>query len=213
MITSLFLSLFTQQLIGDWAYSGPHEEGSTLQSIEEAIAKNKELNNFTDLGQDNLFGSFNLPSGLGSDKTSSVFYKCYLQSDTEQYLRLRMGSDDGLNVWLNGELLINNENLERVYNSSEEHPVLLLKKGSNTLVIKIKSKKPTQWFFSINREITADPIAVDQAIRRGVQYLKSVQLADGSWAYHNTAYRNGATSLAIYTLLKCGVPPPRPFYY
>ncbi len=211
MITSLFLSsLFAQQLIGGWSYSGPHEEASAVQAIEQTIAKNKALNNFIDLGQDNLFGSFSLPSGLDSNNSASVFYKCSLKSDTEQYVRLRMGSDDGLNVWLNGELLINNESLERVYNSSEEHPILPLKKGANTLVIKIKSKKPTQWFFSINREITADPIAVDQAIRKGVQYLKSIQLADGSWSYHNTAYRNGATSLAIYTLLKCGVPPGDP---
>ena len=36
------------------------------------------------------------------------------------------------------------------------------------------------------------------------------QHRDGSWGYNFSGYRNGATSLCIYTLLKCGLSADHP---
>ena len=46
---------------------------------------------------------------------------------------------------------------------------------------------------------------INQAISDGVEYLLLHQQRDGSWDYRLSTYRNGATSLALYTLLKCGL--------
>jgi hypothetical protein len=52
----------------------------------------------------------------------------------------------------------------------------------------------------------ADKDAVQQAIDRGVAYLKSLQRDDGSWPHAQI----GATALAGLTLLECQVPPKDP---
>lgn len=59
--------------------------------------------------------------------------------------------------------------------------------------------------------------AVNAAIERGVEHLLKAQNRDGSWgldlyerglAWHDL--RDGATALALYTLMKCGLPPDHP---
>ncbi len=49
---------------------------------------------------------------------------------------------------------------------------------------------------------------VQQAIDRGVRYLKRVQRADGSWPFRG--YNQGGTALAAYALLLAGIPPSDP---
>ena len=51
---------------------------------------------------------------------------------------------------------------------------------------------------------------INDAIDRGVAYLRSVQLRDGSWAHEAPNYRAGQTGLSVYTLLKSGVPAAHP---
>lgn len=53
----------------------------------------------------------------------------------------------------------------------------------------------------------ADKQAIQQAIARGVAYLKQGQGIDGSWPHAHTA---GATALVGLTLLECGVPAADP---
>ena len=45
---------------------------------------------------------------------------------------------------------------------------------------------------------------IDQAIKKGVEYLINEQLRDGSWGLHGD-YIGGRGGLALYTLLQCGV--------
>jgi Concanavalin A-like lectin/glucanases superfamily len=52
--------------------------------------------------------------------------------------------------------------------------------------------------------------AINKAIDRGSAWLMERQHRDGSWEAHNTGYRNGMTALALYTLLKQGVPASHP---
>jgi hypothetical protein len=52
--------------------------------------------------------------------------------------------------------------------------------------------------------------AINKAIDRGVGWLLARQHRDGSFETHSASYRNGMTSLALYTLLKQGVPATHP---
>ena len=52
--------------------------------------------------------------------------------------------------------------------------------------------------------------AIDEAIDRGIEYLLSRQLRDGSWGDHAGDYGSGQTALSLYTLLESGLPPAHP---
>jgi hypothetical protein len=80
------------------------------------------------------------------------------------------------------------------------------------------------WFFvvlvglglSSQNAVAADrPAKIQQAIDRGVAFLKSIQSEDGMWHYIppggiSTEQNVGATALAGLTLLECDVPPSDP---
>lgn len=51
---------------------------------------------------------------------------------------------------------------------------------------------------------------IPDAIDRGVDGLLGWQELDGTWGYHTDRYPAGATALAVYTLLKCGLTPEHP---
>ncbi|MDP6538338.1 MAG: hypothetical protein QF903_04380 [Planctomycetota bacterium] len=51
---------------------------------------------------------------------------------------------------------------------------------------------------------------INRAIDEGVEYLLRRQQRDGSWDYRLSTYPNGGTSLALYTLQKCGLRPDHP---
>ena len=51
---------------------------------------------------------------------------------------------------------------------------------------------------------------IDAAINRGVAYLLSTQLRDGSWGSFQPMYYGGQTALSVYTLMKCGISPQHP---
>lgn len=52
--------------------------------------------------------------------------------------------------------------------------------------------------------------SINLAIDKGVKHLLKQQFWDGSWNDSIGSYRNGGTSIAIYTLLKCGLQPSHP---
>lgn len=57
----------------------------------------------------------------------------------------------------------------------------------------------------------AEQVAVNEAINRGVRFLKTSQLAGGSWAGDTDyVYPLGQAALPGLTLLECGVPPGDP---
>lgn len=81
--------------------------------------------------------------------------------------------------------------------------------------LKGKLPSPTNGTFNDLPESSAPPLselqpAINTAIAEGVERLLLEQYRDGSWGYNLGSYRNGATSLAVYTLLKCGLPRDHP---
>jgi hypothetical protein len=56
--------------------------------------------------------------------------------EEDQDLSVSLGSNDGIKVWLNGTLLLENKT-SRTARPGDEHLILPLKKGKNTVLIKI----------------------------------------------------------------------------
>jgi hypothetical protein len=81
--------------------------------------------------------------------------------------------------------------------------------------LKGKLPSPTSGTFNELPESSAPPLSelqpvIQTAIEQGVERLLLEQYRDGSWGYNLGSFRNGATSLAVYTLLKCGLPRDHP---
>jgi hypothetical protein len=206
LILSVTLLLYAQQFVGDWTYSGPHTDAAEISAVEKSIATGVSVEGFTPLNVEWFWGTFNVANDVGGEVAkASAFYQHKIVAEKDGVLHVRMGSDDGIKVWLNGKLLLSH-NIDRGLNPSEEHIALPLVDGENQLAIGILNTGGA-WSFSINSEASPNPIKVDRAIRKGTDWLIQNQLVDGSWGFHNNAYRNGATSLAVYTLLSCGVSP------
>ena len=55
-----------------------------------------------------------------------------------------------------------------------------------------------------------DPKRVNEAIDRGIAYLKRQQNQDGSWAVEGGDERCGSTAIAVLAMRSCGVPPNDP---
>jgi len=205
LILTASILLCAQQFVGAWSFAGPYSEAKEIAAIEKIIAGGGALNGFKAHEAKAFYGHFDVAYDLGQESVASVFYQHKIIAKEDKVWRVRMGSDDGLKVWLNGELILQHE-AERGTNPSEEHLLLPLVTGDNYLAIRVINTGGA-WSFSINDEKLANPIEVDRAIRRGTDHLIQAQALDGSWGFHKGAYRNGATSLAVYTLLSCGISP------
>ena len=59
-----------------------------------------------------------------------------MRSKTDQDVVLTFGSDDGIKVWLNGAV-VNAKNVTRGFNVDEDQVPAKLKKGWNTLLVKV----------------------------------------------------------------------------
>ncbi|MGE3108017.1 MAG: hypothetical protein AB7G11_00070 [Phycisphaerales bacterium] len=66
-----------------------------------------------------------------------------------------IGSDDGLRLWLNGHMLIDDP-AERPLNPDQHQIVLRLKQGSNILLAKV-SQGAGEWQFSMRASLSLDP--------------------------------------------------------
>ncbi|MBS1700513.1 MAG: PSD1 domain-containing protein [Armatimonadetes bacterium] len=73
---------------------------------------------------------------LASLDNSSNYLRTTLTEDQDRTLAMRFGSDDGIKVWLNGELVHSNK-VQRTVQTPTDEVKLNLKKGANLLVVKI----------------------------------------------------------------------------
>jgi len=79
-----------------------------------------------------LFGKFD----LGKEPDRVGYVKTSIWSDKEQDARLAIGSDDGIKVWLNGEVVFAN-NATRGFKVDEDIVKIKLREGWNPLMIKV----------------------------------------------------------------------------
>ncbi|MDP6957007.1 MAG: prenyltransferase/squalene oxidase repeat-containing protein, partial [Planctomycetota bacterium] len=149
------------------------------------------------------------PEGAPGDwnaKSCAYLYRV-LEMDEAGEMALQLGSDDGLRLWLNGQLLLESA-VARSLNTSDDGVTLQLAPGTNHILAKVVNDGGA-WAFGMQAWDSVDKQAVNEAIDRGVKFLIERQYADGSWGNH-PEYGAGHTAYAVYTLLKCGVPGSHP---
>jgi hypothetical protein len=73
---------------------------------------------------------------LFSTDNSAAYLRTKVWSDKEQKARLEIGSDDGIKVWLNGQVVHAN-NATRGVNPGEDKVEVILKQGWNQLLLKV----------------------------------------------------------------------------
>ena len=72
---------------------------------------------------------------IGKDN-AAAYLRTTISAPQEQDLELRLGSDDGIRVWLNGELVHDNK-VARALTANADTVTVKLKKGANALLAKI----------------------------------------------------------------------------
>ena len=108
----------------DWTF-GP-EQSSAQQVVWRVMPAGTSQDRPYLMELDKLFGGDN----------RAAYLRTKVWSEKEQKVRLEMGSDDGIKVWLNGQLVHAN-NATRGVNPGEDKADLTLKQGWNTLMLKI----------------------------------------------------------------------------
>ena len=108
----------------DWTF-GP-EQSSAQQVVWRVMPAGTSQDRPYLMELDKLFGGDN----------RAAYLRTKVWSEKEQKVRLEMGSDDGIKVWLNGQLVHAN-NATRGVNPGEDKADLTLKQGWNTLMLKV----------------------------------------------------------------------------
>jgi hypothetical protein len=164
-----------------------------------------------DTGRVSFLTELEIPSI--SNVCAYMYRSVQCQADME--LPVTMGSDDSLRVWLNGEI-IHEFASGRGLNVAQDEVVLPLKAGKNHLLVKVV-QGGGGWGFgarSVDYLHPGDLLTaqddINVAIDKGVDWLISAQLRDGSWPFEQHRYRNGQTGLVLYALLKSGVSASHP---
>lgn len=147
----------------------------------------------------------NAPAGWSTRTVAYLYRRIDCASDTE--LAVQVGSDDGLRLWLGGELLID-RGVARALTIEDHQIVLRLRAGANHLFAKVVNDGGV-WSFRMSPWKRIEQAAIDKAIDRGVEYLAGAQLLDGTWGSH-PEYGTGHTAFTVYTLLESGVAPEDP---
>lgn len=149
------------------------------------------------------------PAGTSAswvDRQCAYLYR-RVDCDADMEIPIAVGADDGLRFWLNGDVVAEFP-LPRGLLVSDHQLVLRLKRGANHLLAKVTNLGGA-WSFRMSAWRKIDQKLVDQAIDRGLKYLRETQLLDGSWGVQEH-WGAGAPAFALYTLLKCGVPADDP---
>ena len=77
-----------------------------------------------------------LLAAFGRQENCVAYAYLEFESSSEQQAALKLGSDDGIRVWLNGELLLSHH-AARVVNADDEALIVTLQPGVNRLLLKI----------------------------------------------------------------------------
>jgi hypothetical protein len=100
-----------------------------------------------------------LREGLSADRGVNAVGYLYRRIDADRAgdVEVLLGSDDGVRVWLNGELVLD-ENAERPLDPNAHRLTLRLRAGVNHLFVKV-SQGGGEWEFQFAPELNIDPEA------------------------------------------------------
>ncbi|MBW8040812.1 MAG: hypothetical protein FVQ85_12520 [Planctomycetes bacterium] len=128
----------------DWEVSGPYtRKGSNFSALFD-IPFAPEIDSGKDAkwrkmptGQDPAQPWYlDLLKALNGGHQRVAYLRTELQWPSDQQVKLWIGSDDGNKVWVNGKL-VNANNIARGFTPDQDSAKVTLKKGSNTIMMKI----------------------------------------------------------------------------
>ncbi|KAA3612920.1 MAG: hypothetical protein DWQ01_04240 [Planctomycetota bacterium] len=154
--------------------------------------------------QDHLTGPPEDPAWINQ---AAVYLYRQFHSKQETSLTFYLGSDDAVELWWNGKLQLR-KSAARALNLKDHSLVLPAVKGVNHLLVKVVNEGG-QWSFQMQAWKPVDPVPIQKAIDRGLDFMLREQLLDGSWAPYEV-YDSGYTAFVLYTLLKCGLSREHP---
>lgn len=145
-----------------------------------------------------------------------VYLRNTLTMEQDQDVEVRLASDDGIKVWVNGALVHSNKVL-RGLAQGVDNVRLPLKKGDNQLLIKIvNSGGPGGVRYSLGGD--ADRLINEVAKSRDPKRLRPLYLEYGPPTTGAKKYRDTKTSIQDFvqsvpeTLIAAELPQPRPSY-
>jgi hypothetical protein len=87
-------------------------------------------------GTDIIFGDVNFLAIEPTQEKILVYCACWLDSDADKEVEIRVGSDDGYKLWINHQL-ISEQHVYRAMEMDQETHKVKLNKGKNLLLIKV----------------------------------------------------------------------------
>ena len=96
---------------------------------------------------DDLAGMVNLAGLLGMVDAAAAFAYTEIEVDSDMDIVVHGGSDDGLKVWVNGEV-VSSQDVDRPFKVDSDNAPAKLKAGKNTLLVMI-SQRACGWGFGI----------------------------------------------------------------
>ncbi|MEM5799631.1 MAG: glycosyltransferase family 39 protein [Candidatus Aenigmatarchaeota archaeon] len=133
-----------------WILCGPfnndYDDGINIDYINEYKTDIKDLKceNWNEVKIYNDYVNF---GDYFANITDKVFYALtIIKSENDTSASLWYGSDDGIKIWLNGELIIN-EHVHRTISKYEEIAYINLKSGDNIILIKVENNNGQSGFY------------------------------------------------------------------
>jgi hypothetical protein len=126
----------SEDFITGWMVSGPYKGGSTKPPHPPEKADAKDVKWKLVSATSDQPGVVDLNNVVGQYSDSTAYLKSQVWSPEDQKARLETGSDDGLKIWVNDEVVLDKD-VPRSLNIGEDKTEVKLKKGWNTLLLKV----------------------------------------------------------------------------
>jgi hypothetical protein len=95
---------------------------------------------------------------LGRPRNASAYAATELWSSVKQPADFCLGTGSGFAAWFNGSLIGSKLGERRVSSPDQERFRLILKKGKNTLLLKVTQREPSWWGFHARFQGLAQPL-------------------------------------------------------
>ncbi len=172
-----------------WMLSGPYSEGrknekklfDTEFPPEQADAKNvkwQAVSGGADRSKAWKIEMDKMDNIKGNNRVA--YLQAWVRSDKDQKARLEMGSDDGLKAWFNKEVVVS-QNVNRSCSPGADKVEVALKKGWNTLLLKV-TQGGSQWAACVRVRACPAAGAADGASPQGVLLMGDPKALDAAIA-------------------------------
>ncbi len=137
------------EFLRSWHLAGPFPGRFSSDHLdgEARFSQDQELPHSLQVVIEPLMHADCLGMLLGQASNSVAYAQAVIASPIEQEATLALGSDDGIAVWLNGELLLSRLDIARGHAPDQEHVRVRLLSGRNRLLLKV-SQYAGMWGFS-----------------------------------------------------------------